>query len=127
MISKGTKLYSIIHEKCPRCHEGNLFTSPWYNINHFADMHEHCPQCGLRYEHEPNFFFGAMFVSYAFQVALMVATYIVLFFFNADYWVYIITFMSAIILTVPISFRSARSMWINIFVSYREQKVESRK
>lgn len=120
MISKGTKLYSIVHEKCPRCQEGDLFTAPWYNIRHFAEMPVHCSHCGLRYEHEPSFFFGAMFVSYAFQVALLVATYVVLSIFNADSWVYITTFITATILTVPISFRSSRSIWINIFITYEK-------
>jgi hypothetical protein len=43
-------------------------------------MYEKCSHCGLHYEREPGYWYVAMFVSYAFNVAQMVtfavATYI---------------------------------------------------
>jgi hypothetical protein len=35
-------------------------------------MHERCSHCGLHYEREPGYWYVAMFVSYAFNVAEMV-------------------------------------------------------
>jgi len=121
-MNKGTKLYSILHEKCPRCQEGDMFVTPFYNVKHFSKMHEYCPHCGLRFAHEPSFFFGAMYVSYAFQVMIMVATYVILrLTIQPDAWVYIMTSLTATLITVPISFRLARTSWINIFVSFQKQ------
>ncbi|MBU6274968.1 MAG: DUF983 domain-containing protein, partial [Bacteroidetes bacterium] len=44
-------------------------------------MHDDCPHCGFHFEIEPGFFWGAMYISYAFSVAVSVifgvATYVV--------------------------------------------------
>jgi len=77
-FSKGSKLFGIVRMKCPCCHEGDLFTHPNpYTLAHFSDMPKRCPVCNQSYEPEPNFFYGAMYVSYGYAVALFVATYIV--------------------------------------------------
>ena len=36
-------------------------------------MHQDCPHCGFHFEIEPGFFWGAMYISYAFSVAVSVA------------------------------------------------------
>jgi uncharacterized protein (DUF983 family) len=77
MIKKGNRLYSILNYKCPRCHQGNLFIGKAYS-KHLAHMPEQCTSCGLRYEREPSFFTGAMYVSYALQVALFTSVYVAL-------------------------------------------------
>jgi uncharacterized protein (DUF983 family) len=124
-MNKGTKLYSILHEKCPRCHEGDMFVAPFYSPK-FSKMHEHCLHCGLRFAPEPSFFFGSMYVSYAFQVAIMVATYIGLrTTIQPETWVYITTSLVLTLVTVPISFRISRAVWINIFVSYEKSGSQS--
>ncbi|MEY4912742.1 MAG: hypothetical protein RL025_569, partial [Bacteroidota bacterium] len=35
-------------------------------------MHQDCPHCGFHFEIEPGFFWGAMYISYAFSVAVSV-------------------------------------------------------
>ena len=31
MFKKGEKMYAIVHHKCPRCHEGDLWTNKlWF-------------------------------------------------------------------------------------------------
>jgi hypothetical protein len=32
-------------------------------------MHDNCSHCGLKYQIEPSFFYGAMYVSYGLNVA----------------------------------------------------------
>jgi hypothetical protein len=44
-------------------------------------MKENCSHCGLRYQIEPSFFYGAMYVSYGLNVALGIAAFIVSFIF----------------------------------------------
>lgn len=53
---KGTKLYSIVANKCPRCQRGNFFAvnNP-YNLKQFAQMNPQCACCGERFEREPGY------------------------------------------------------------------------
>ena len=76
-MKKGTKLYSILNNKCPRCHEGKFFDSANpYNLAKMTSMPDKCPECGQPYEPEPGFYFGAMYVSYALGVALFVTIWV---------------------------------------------------
>jgi hypothetical protein len=68
---KGTKLYSILGNKCPRCHEGDFFmTKNPYNLKKFDKMHERCSVCSEKFDKEPRFFYVAMQVNYALTVAV---------------------------------------------------------
>jgi len=125
MITKGTKLYSVVHEKCPRCQDGDLFVTSPLNLRKFTQMPEFCPHCGLRFEMEPSFFFGSMYVSYAFQVAILVATYLSLrLTIDPSAWIYVLTAVVATLVTLPFSFRVSRAIWINLFVSYRRPEAQ---
>lgn len=70
-MSNPSKLTAMFNARCPHCHEGRLFKYKWWNVLNFAQMHEHCPSCDVRYEVEPGFFYGAMYISYAFTVGIM--------------------------------------------------------
>src|SRR3546814_6682898 len=65
-------LKAALQAKFPRCREGNMFTGKTYALK-AQKMNETCPHCGLRYEREPGYFYVAMFVSYAFAMAQMIA------------------------------------------------------
>lgn len=56
-------LKSIWNYKCPRCRQGSLYKEP-FKLNKPLDMHETCEHCGLDFQPEPGYYFGAMFVSY---------------------------------------------------------------
>lgn len=120
MFKKGTKLYSIFNNKCPRCHEGDFFVEKnFYKLKNLTKLHENCSHCDLKYMMEPSFFFGAMFVNYALTVAIGVATFIISkvilgLTVNQSF----ISIIGALILFTPISLKLARLIWINIFVSY---------
>jgi uncharacterized protein (DUF983 family) len=121
---KGTKLYSILFNKCPRCHEGDFFETKNAFTRDFDKMHKTCPHCGERYEPEPGFYFGAMYVSYALYVALIITSFVgfvVVFDQSAIQLLYFL--VPALVLLLPIIFRLARRIWINIFVKYRPTKI----
>ena len=88
----------------------------------FADMHEHCPQCGLEFEIEPGFFVGAMYFSYAFSVATVIVVGFSVYYLghDPDTWVYLTAVTAALVLTVPFMFRYARVLMMHLFagVSY---------
>lgn len=50
--------------KCPRCRKGNMFKQP-LQLSNPLDMHEKCEDCGMDFEPEPGFYFGALIISYA--------------------------------------------------------------
>lgn len=80
-------------------------------------MHTNCSSCGLRYELEVGFFWGAMYVGYALNVALSVMlgviTYLV--FHNPETWIYITVIVAGIIISSPFNFRYARAILLYLF------------
>lgn len=126
MTNKGTKLYSILHHKCPRCHESNLFNSSAYDLKHFTEMPEQCGYCAQRFTLEPAFYSGAMYVSYALQVALFATVYVALrVLFNPETNVYIYSTIAASIVVLPITLRLSRIIYINFFIDYDKEYCHS--
>ncbi|SKC66594.1 DUF983 domain-containing protein [Ohtaekwangia koreensis] len=122
MFNKGTKLYSVLHQKCPRCQEGDMFSHPVWSPA-FSRMHKNCPVCGLDFIQEPSFYFGAMYFSYAFQVVVFVLVYLVLqYTYDPGTWTYVVFMILGSILVLPLNFRMSRAAWINLFISYRVHK-----
>ncbi len=89
-------------------------------------MNEHCSACGLRYEVEPGFFYGAMYVSYAITVGIMLVGGIVIFnFFNDPPAMgYVIPITTISLILVPFNYRTSRVIFIHLFsgVKYRPNK-----
>jgi len=121
MKFRETKLYSILGQKCPQCHQGPLFinTNP-YKMENWDQMHQDCSICGLHYEKEPGFFQGAMYVSYALGVALSVGVLLVNLLFGFNVIWYFVSNTLALFLMAPFLFRWARALYMNIFISYRK-------
>ena len=90
-----------------------------YALSETLKMHEHCSHCGLRYKMEPNFFFGAMFVSYGVAVGLGMLVFGLTFLvFKTSLKVSFVAIFAALILLMPVIARVSRNIYINIFVSY---------
>jgi uncharacterized protein (DUF983 family) len=127
MLGKGSKLYSIINNKCPRCQEGDFFVSgKAYDFKNFSVMNHSCEKCDLSFEQEPGYYYGAMYVSYAINVALMVSVwvaYMVLFDDRFSIWWMVFASMILGIIMAPLTFRLARLTWINFFIRYRGESV----
>ena len=124
ILPKGSKLYSIINFKCPRCHEGDVFLNrnP-YKLGSLFQMHENCPHCELRYQIEPSFFYGAMYVSYGYSVAFFVATYIIMSWIYEPEIIHVVIALAAILLVfTPFIFRLSRITWLNLFVKYKPDR-----
>ncbi|MEN9432094.1 MAG: DUF983 domain-containing protein [Schleiferiaceae bacterium] len=120
LIGKGSKPYSILTAKCPKCHEGEMFVDPNpYRLRNMDQMHASCSVCGQEYEPEPNFYYGAMYVSYAYTVALFVAVYIVCgVWIGLGMWTTVGILAGTLVALGPWLFRLARVTYLNFFVSY---------
>ena len=120
-------IYATVTNKCPRCHEGRVFenNNP-YNFHNGLTMHKHCPACGLKYERETGYFYGAMYVSYALQVAL----FVVLFTLDTLWWhlqtaILLTVIIAPIVVLIPVTFRWSRIMWIGIFTRYEKDYIKT--
>lgn len=119
-MKKGSKLNSILTGSCPKCQNENMYLDK--NLLHLGSvlkMHEKCSHCGLKYQIEPSFFYGAMYVSYALNVALGIASFIIsFFFFNSSIKTSFIAIIVTLTILFPIVLRVSRNIYINMFVSY---------
>jgi len=119
MFKKGTKIYSIFNNKCPKCNEGNFFedNNPLY-LKKVMKMATNCTNCGFKYAIEPSFFYGAMYVSYALTVGISIVTFIILYAMGLDLLTIFIGIFIALVLFTPFTLRLSRLIYINIFISY---------
>jgi Ca2+-dependent lipid-binding protein len=82
-------------------------------------MHEKCSHCGLTYQLEPSFFYGAMYVSYGLNVATGIAAFVISYLiFGSTLKTAFIAIIVALIILFPYVLRWARNIYINMFVSY---------
>ena len=79
-------------------------------------MNNRCPECNYKFEREPGFFFGAMFVSYALAVAQMITSLVVFWYFIdlSPLKVFLVFAVIALLLST-INFKWSRSIWIYMF------------
>jgi uncharacterized protein (DUF983 family) len=104
----------ILHTRCPSCREENMFTHKTLDLGNMLKMHRSCPKCGQDFMPEPGFYFGAMYFSYAINVALMV-TFGIAFevLFNPDNVVYTLTsVLIPPLLLAPWNFRISRAIML---------------
>ncbi|HEY9169711.1 MAG TPA: DUF983 domain-containing protein [Lutibacter sp.] len=128
MFKKGSKLYSILFNKCPQCHEGDFMKEKnMFKLNRAFKMHEYCSKCGLKYMMEPSFYYGAMYVNYALTVGISIATFVIVtLFFNFSLVESFIPIVIALVLSAPVTIRFSRIGWINIFVKYDAGAIKSK-
>jgi uncharacterized protein (DUF983 family) len=124
-MKKSTVFHSIFFFRCPRCREGAFFKSHPYDLRKVGDMHEHCSACGLKYEKEPGFYYGAMYVAYALGVALFVTlwTSFNLFAPSVSVGIQIAVIVLATILLGPYIYALSKIMWANLFIPYDENAI----
>ncbi len=116
-------LDAILAGKCPRCRKGDMFPYRPYDLKRFSRMNRQCPSCGLVFETEPGFFYGAMYVSYAFSVFILflMGLVVYLLFEDPPVWVYGIFASLPILILHPFIYRYSRIVYIHLFggIHYR--------
>jgi uncharacterized protein (DUF983 family) len=107
---------ALLQGKCPQCRRGNMFTYGWSNLARFSVMNQACPHCGVRFEPEPGFYQGAMYVGYAITMAVII-TISVLLSFLGDYseWVYIGWIIGVMVFIIPLNYRYSRILYLHFF------------
>lgn len=119
-MKKGSRLKSILTGSCPKCQNESMYLDK--NLLHLGSvlkMHEKCSHCGLKYQIEPAFFYGAMYVSYGLNVFVGIASFIISYIiFNTDIKTSFVAIIVTLIILFPIILRLSRNIYINIFISY---------
>ncbi|WP_186756266.1 DUF983 domain-containing protein [Echinicola salinicaeni] len=105
---------AILAGKCPKCRKGNIFPVSIVSFKRLSAVNHNCPNCGAVLEPEPDFYYGAMYVSYALSVALVINVMIILNFVfgDPDVWVYIASVAGANLLLLPIMLRYSKVLYL---------------
>ncbi len=111
---KISQTYAVINAKCPKCRRGDMFANSTYSLSS-QKMNETCPHCGFKFEIEPGYFYVAMFVSYAFNVAQMVTLAVALYVLTGSRnpWVYVGVLLGSAVILSPFNFRYSRVVLLN--------------
>ncbi|GGI22455.1 DUF983 domain-containing protein [Pedobacter mendelii] len=118
MAEKTSKLYAIVHAKCPHCRRGDVFTGSMYgfNIQHTKEV---CSRCGQRIEIEPGYFYAAMYVSYAMNVVEMLIVSFIIYLLvgpleDNTFWTYLIVIFAGCFILSPFNYRYSRIILLHI-------------
>jgi uncharacterized protein (DUF983 family) len=97
---------AMLMQKCPRCEKGNMFQG-------IFKMNETCPHCQLKFEREEGYY--SMAIVFAnFLYALVVApTLLTMTTLNEPVWDIVLILGSFSLISIPIIFRAARSIWLH--------------
>jgi uncharacterized protein (DUF983 family) len=125
-VKKGSKAYSILKMKCPRCHKGDFFVASPYNLRKAGDTFEKCSECDQRYSIEPGFYFGAMYLAYGMAVLTVVVICTLIYLINNKMasGVYIGAVSLVLVCTGPYYYALSKIMWANMFINYQEDATD---
>jgi len=123
-MAETSKAWAMLHGKCPRCRRGNMYKGIMYGIG-TNTMYEKCPHCNLTFEIEPGYFYAAMYVSYAMNVAeavtIAVATYILTGNLESP-WLYLGVILGGCVVLAPFNYRFSRILmlyWLSPKIHYQ--------
>ena len=79
-------------------------------------MNRQCPACGASFIPEPGFYFGAMYITYAFNILLLIGIGLSLYYWSdlpESTYLILIAVLAAV--STPFSFRISRVLWLYWF------------
>jgi uncharacterized protein (DUF983 family) len=113
---KRNLILSILREKCPRCREGDVYEKKKHLLS-FPEMKKSCALCGYKFDREPGYFLGAMYISYGLAVLQGLIAFLICYFYFPDLptiWIPVII-MGVILLFSYKNFKLSRIIYIHIF------------
>jgi uncharacterized protein (DUF983 family) len=115
-LKKRSIFLGVIAGKCPHCGEGQIFKKS-AGLFKMPVMHDECPACRYKFEREPGYFLGAMYVSYGIVVFAGIITFLLLHFLApALPTIYIPLTMIAVIVAISKkNFKLSRAIYMYMF------------
>lgn len=114
---------ALMEGRCPRCRKGKLFYFSPFNYFKFYKMREECSHCELKFEVEPGFFYGAMFLSYMMVVAVFIAEFTLFYllgYIRSNLIYFAVPF--SVVVLLPLIFRGSRLLFLYWFGGVRYSK-----
>ena len=99
-------LWAVIRQRFPRCRKGPVFHG-------LMSMYPECAVCGLVYQREFGYFYGAMYASYFFGLVSTAYWIPLLVMGVSPLWVIGLPTIQ-LILQIPLSFRYSRVIWLHL-------------
>lgn len=125
-MAKTSQFLAVLNSKCPRCRRGKIFSGSLYGFN-LQRTNETCSHCHMRFEIEPGFFYGAMYVSYAFVVAEMLNVGLLTYLITGDDkspWLYIFSILLSVLALTPINYRYSKVLLLHFLTPKVKYKPE---
>ncbi len=121
--------HGFTHAKCPRCRVGKVFSGATYGLK-TQKMNEFCDHCGLKFEREPGYFYVAMFVSYAFNVAEMITVSVAAYILGLqleyeNLWLFVSMLFLTTVVFAPFNYRYSRMVllyWLSPGLHYEPDR-----
>jgi uncharacterized protein (DUF983 family) len=121
-MKRGTKLYSILKLKCPRCQIGNLFNNPGlFVFSRILEMPNKCSCCQQDFKLEPGFYTAALWISYPIVLIIFMPLIILGFSLNSIHGFFKIMYpfiiLFSFMLQIPLM-RISRAILLNMTIDY---------
>lgn len=110
--TRGLMLQRAMQLTCPRCGEEKMFSG-------LFRMKRQCRHCGLKYEREPGYFLGSIYVNYGLTAVVTSFSYMFLRFgLDIGNWYILPWLLTFCILFPTFFFRYARAYWLAMDLSF---------
>lgn len=116
----GSKMYSIVHGKCPRCQQGELFVSANpYKVGQMIAMCSRCEVCKTDFPRETGFYSVALWTSYPKTILIaLIFMLLYLLVLHLSMLLFFIFFSLSMLLLPPIIMRLGRAILLNMFIDF---------
>jgi len=113
----------VIKGTCPKCGQTKIFKNNGNPlIFRLPVMHNRCSKCNYSFHRETGFYFGAMYVSYGWTVAEMVAVMVLGLIFNRSFMEMFIGIVIVLFLLSTFNYKISRIMWLNMFFNDEDEE-----
>jgi uncharacterized protein (DUF983 family) len=102
----STIIFRALRLKCPRCGGAPMFCGVF-------KMHERCASCDLKFEREPGYFLGSIYINYGLSALIITVGWITLRFgYKFDAKLLLVGFLVFLVVFQSLFFRYARALWL---------------
>ena len=98
---------NLLRMRCPRCGQGRIYERGF-------TMHARCPVCDLRFEREPGYFIGALYLSYGMATLILLIGFGLLHLLLPDWDLGLLVLLVGVLFLplAPAVTRYARVIWM---------------
>lgn len=109
---RGLLIQRALKLDCPRCGEEPMFRGLFH-------MNPVCGHCGLKYEREPGYFLGSIYINYGLTAVISAVVYIVgRFRFGMSNQILLPALLAFCVIFPIVIFRYARAWWLAMDLSF---------